>query len=252
MPELFDQKPKRRYGCWYSAALILVALAVACYFAVCAISEAANRMHCANQICHIALAIAVYQQVYHSFPPAYSTDRDGRPLHSWRVLILPYLGCEEVYQSIRLNEPWNSPHNRDVFQKSPDPLFYFHCCSATNPESETSYVMIVGPNTISDGPHGARLEDIKDGCTNTIMFVEVKNSGIHWAEPRDLDFASMSFKVNDPNGKGVGSYHRGVAGVAFVSGSVWFIRDDFDPKLLKALTTINGGEDVSALEHYSR
>ena len=89
------------------------------------------------------------------------------------------------------------------------------------------------------------LEDIKDGIRNTIVFVEVKDSGIHWAEPRDLDFGKMSFRVNDPNGEGISSYHPGVAGVVFADGQIRFIDDGFDPNLLKALLTINGGEDVT-------
>ena len=105
--------------------------------------------------------------------------------------------------------------------------------------------MVTGPNTISDGPHSVGLGDIKDGSQNTIMVVEIKNSGIHWAEPRDLDFASMSFRINDPDGKGISSDHPGVAYVVFADGHVGCLSDDMDPKLVKALLTINGGEDVS-------
>ena len=246
MSEPSDQRPKRRRGCWCAAVFVLMIVGVACYYAVYSISDAANRMHCANEIQQIALAMHCYHQAYGSFPPAYTTDSDGHPLHSWRVLLLPYLSYEELYKEIRLNEPWDSPHNREVFDKAKNPTHNFHCCSATNPESETSYVMIVGPNTISDGPHSVGFGDIKDGSENTIMVVEIKNSGIHWAEPRDLDFASTSFRINDPNGKGISSDHPGWAGVAFADGSVRFLADDLDPKLVKALITINGGEDVSA------
>ena len=244
MSEPSEQRPNKRRGCWYAAALVLLLLAIGSYYAYCAAWEVANRMYCANQFTQIGLAIHNYAEVYHSLPPAYTVDHNGRPLHSWRTLILPFMELEDLYVKIRLNEPWDSPHNREVFRNGRTPLS-FHCISATGPNDETSRVMIVGHNTISDGPHSVRSEDIKDGTSNTIMFVEVKNSGIHWAEPRDLDFGSMSFRVNDPNGKGISSCHPGVAGVVFANASVRFINDGIDPKLLKALITIAGGEDVS-------
>jgi prepilin-type processing-associated H-X9-DG protein len=246
MSEHSDEQPMKRRGCWWVALPVLAVLAVGSYYVIAKISEAANRMHCANQLQQFAMAMHNYTTAYHSFPPAFIADRDGRPLLSWRVLLLEFLD-NETYKKIRLNEPWDSPHNRDVFQKADLPQRNFHCCSATNPEDETCYVMVVGPNTISDGPHSVRFGDIKDGTPNTILFVEVKNSGIHWAEPRDLDFGGMSFRINDPSRKGVSSYHPGLAGVVFADCHVQFIEDGVDPKLVKALMTINGGEDVSSI-----
>jgi hypothetical protein len=244
MSEPSEQRSKRRCGCWCAAALLTVLLAIGCYCAFCVAWEAANRMHCARQFTQIGLAIHNYAQVYHSLPPAHTVDRNGRPLHSWRVLILPYMERDDLYARIRLNEPWDSPHNREVLRHE-GALVSFHCPSATNPKDETSYVMVVGPDTISDGPHSVPFWGIKDGTSNTIMFVEIKDSGIHWAEPRDLDFKEMSFRVNDPSGRGVSSYHSGSAGVELADGSHRSLGDDIDPKLLKALITINGGEDVS-------
>lgn len=209
-----------------------------------AFHERATRMQCPNNLKLIGLAMSKYEQAYHSLPPAFIADSNGRPLYSWRVLLLPFLEQDELYNRVKLDEPWDSPHNRSVLQDEAVAQ-RFHCPWADNPKDETTYVMIVGPNMISDGPHSVRFADIKDGLSNTIMIAEVKNSGIHWAEPRDLDFREMSFRVNDPDGKGISSNHHGVANVGFADGSVRTIGGDFDPKLLKALITINGGEDVS-------
>jgi hypothetical protein len=243
MPETPDRKPSRARVWIIIAVIIPLLLAYGIYYVNYVGPEWANRMHCANGVQHIALAIRMYAQTYGSIPPAYTMHRSGRRLHSWRTLILPYLYLEDVYNQVRLDEPWDSPHNRKVFQKTRAPLYY-HCFDATNPENETSFVMVVGPNTISDGPHSVRFGDIKDGLSNTILFVEVKNSGIQWAEPRDLDYANMSFRINDPNAKGISSDHPGGALAAFADTSIHFIGDDVDPKIVKALTTTNGGEDV--------
>ena len=246
MSEPSEQRPKKKRGCWYSAFFILVVVAIGSYYAVGAIWEAANRMQCNKQLKLIGLAMHNYHQMYGCFPPAYIADAKGRPLHSWRVLILPFLELDELYKKIRLDEPWDSVHNREVFEKESTPPFfnYFHCPSAGNPKDETCYVMIVGPDTISDGLHSVRCADIKDGASQTIMIAELKDSGIHWAEPSDLDFQKMSFRINDPNGRGVSSYHSRLANVVFADCAVHVIEDGIDPKLLKALITIDGGEDV--------
>lgn len=235
-------------GClnWVVGALLLAVVVV--WLLPVSVSvphiAAERQMQCTNQIKQINLAILTYEQVHHCFPPAYVADGNGRPLYSWRVLILPYMEQSDLYKKIRLYEPWDSPHNRSVLQNGALAKL-FQCPLAENPKDETSYVMIVGPNTISDGPHSVRYVDMKDGTSNTIMVAEIKNSGIHWAEPRDLNCEEMSFRVNDPNGKGISSYHRGVANVGLADGSVRSIADNIDPKFLKALTTINGGEDMS-------
>ena len=53
------------------------------------------------------------------FPPAAICDKDGRPLLSWRVAILPYIDQEDLYKQFHLDEPWDSPHNRSLIEKMP-------------------------------------------------------------------------------------------------------------------------------------
>jgi len=46
-------------------------------------------------------------------------------MHSWRVLILPYMGEEEqqLYSRYNLNEPWNSPENHKLAALRPRFMF---------------------------------------------------------------------------------------------------------------------------------
>lgn len=233
-----------RWGGWgICAALWLVVLLMLPLFS--SAREPTRRATCANHIFQIGKALLNYESVHRRFPPAYSTDKDGRPLHSWRVLLLPFLEQDELYRQIRLDEPWDSPHNRAVFDANPMPYAFGCPTDREAGKKETNYVMIVGPGTFSDGPNSVRFKQITDRADNTIAVVEIADSGIHWAEPRDLKADEMSYRINDPDQPSISSHHHGGAHAVFVDGSYQFLEDSTDPETVKALTTIAGGEDVN-------
>ena len=212
---------------------------------------AARRMACANNLRRIGLAMRAYSLKYGSYPPAYVADQQGRPTISWRVLLLPHMGepeAAEAYKNIRLDEPWNSPHNLAATANKTVERF-FHCPTAANPAGETSYVMVVGPDTISNGPRSKRPGDIKGSPAGTIMVVEIRGSGIHWAEPRDLDLKTMSFRVNDPRASGISSEHADGAFVLFGNGSTVYVFNRTDPKIIKAALNFGSGADARAFDY---
>ncbi len=209
---------------------------------------AARRAQCMNNLKQIGLALHNYQEACGCFPPAYTTDQQGRRLHSWRVLLLPYLEYQGLYDDLLLDEPWNSEHNQAVVAKSgTDWMLQVYQCPSDDGQAatDTSYVMLVGPGTISDGRTCTSLDDVLDGAENTIAVTEMSNSGIHWMEPRDLSTSQMSWKLNDPDAPSVRSGHTGLACAVFLDGHVDVLHDDTSPEDLKALSTIAGGEHPS-------
>ncbi len=233
------------------ATLAGIAWAINAFFSVPpSAGERHRQAACSNDLRYLVVAIQKYVSVAGCFFPAYSTDKAGRPTQSWRVFgILPGVGCMDVYDECHLDEPWNSEHNLAVLGRVNSSVF-FQCASIPygseeDHRNETNYVMVVGSETISDGPTRVRSEDITDGLENTIMIVEIKDLDIHWAEPRDLKFDEMSFRINDPDRPSISSHHPGGAHVAFCDGRVRFLKNDTDPKIVRALLTIAGGEDVS-------
>ncbi len=92
-------------------------------------------------------------------PPAYTVDAKGRPLHSWRTLILPYLEQEPLYQMIDLSKPWNDPANAKALETS---LPVFRCPEAVGPRNTTTYLAIVGPNGCLIPKESRRLAEITD------------------------------------------------------------------------------------------
>jgi prepilin-type processing-associated H-X9-DG protein len=210
--------------------------------------DAAYRSYCANNLKQISLSMHNYHDTFGSFPPAYLTNEEGQPLLSWRVLLLPFMDHQELYEQFHLDEPWDSPHNRALIDDMPRRDGSYQCAADRDEQAtETNYVMIVGPDTVSEGPVSRSFREIRDGTSHTIAVVEVADSGIQWTEPRDLRADQISFQVNDPERPAISSKHNGGANVVIVDGSVKLVFDKNDPGLIRGMTTIDGGEDVSAL-----
>ena len=204
--------------------------------------EAARRMQCNNNLKQIGLAMHNYHDAHGCFPPAYIPDENGQPMHSWRVLVLPYLEQKPLYDQYNFDEPWDSPQNLALANLVP-PVFQCPSDTLVGP-SETSYLMIVGPGTVSDGPTASKIREITDGTSNTILVVEGAGCGVPWLEPRDLDAEQLSYLVNDPVDRGIVSEHPEGANLLFCDGSVTFVDAAVEPEEVQAMSTISGGEEV--------
>jgi len=195
---------------------------------------------CSGRLKTIGLALDNYHDEYGTFPPAYIASDDGTPMHSWRVLLLPYLHCHNLYMKYRFDEPWNSPHNLQLAE----PLDVFKCPSQSDePSSMTNYLAVIGERTCWPGERSRSKEEITDGLGNTIQLVEVADSGILWSEPRDLHELQWNPQVNASPGQGPSSHHLG-AMVLFANGVARFLPDDFSPEELRAYLTVDGGEPL--------
>jgi len=213
---------------------VLVALLLP---AVQAAREAARRAQCSNNLKQIALAMHNYHDVYRALPPAYTTDENGTPLHSWRTLLLPFMEQQALYAQIHLNEPWNSAHN----QQMANTVISLYCCPSEGlPSANTCYMAITGSGTMLEGATPVSFSDITDGTSNTIMVAEVHDSGTPWMAPMDLNLDSMRMAINGGPTE-VRSRHPGGCNVAMGDGSVRFISQTVSPETLRALVTRNDG-----------
>ena len=244
------QKPRPRRRIPFARPLIVSALIVGgllCFLvpAVHRAREAARASQCTCNLCSIKLALLNYHETYGSFPPAYVADAKGKPMHSWRVLILPYLSLDSLHASYRMGEPWDGPNNRKLIDQRPN---IYNCPSRRPSPGLTSYVTVVGPNTAFPGAGTTKLGDIHDGPANTILVAEVSNVDIAWTEPRDLDAETMSWAIDDPKRPSISSPHDLGPAVVFADASYRRLGTYHPPENLKAMTTINGGEHVDKPE----
>jgi hypothetical protein len=186
---LYIRLDKSRWSLVVRVTVAVVWLLLVTFLLLPAVStcyDAGARMHCSGQMQRICLALRAYQSHYGTLPPACTWDPSGRPMHSWRVLILPFLECETLYSQYNLNEPWDSPSNRKVLAHRPD---VFSCLADrvyyAQDDATTSYVAVVRRSDAS--PHGelAQLDD-KKSADSTIVLLESANTHIPWTQPRDL------------------------------------------------------------------
>jgi Protein of unknown function (DUF1559) len=170
------------------------------------VRERAYSATCNSFIGEIGLHLHQYHQIHGRFPPAYQVNSRGAPVHSWRVLLLEVIDSE-LFKEYKFNEPWNGPNNCQLESRMPS---CYSCPSdyRAKKKYQTNYFVVVGNDTLFPGPKAHSLKDIENPTSSTIMVVEAIGQGVHWMEPRDLNYDAMSFQPNDQSGMGVSSNHR--------------------------------------------
>ncbi|HLJ93709.1 MAG TPA: DUF1559 domain-containing protein [Gemmataceae bacterium] len=199
------------------------------------VRQSANRMQSINDLKQIALAMHNYQDSYGHFPAQAIYSKDGKPLLSWRVSLLPFLDQDALYKQFKLDEAWDSPHNQRLLAQMPK---VFADPNLPSGETVTVFEGFVGPGAVFEGTKGLRLPaDFPDGTSNTIMLVEAANP-VPWTKPEDLPY-----DPNKPLPK-LGGHASGGFSAAFCDGSVRFLRQNIKESILRALITRNGGEVI--------
>jgi prepilin-type processing-associated H-X9-DG protein len=212
---------------------ILVALLLP---AVQSAREAARRTQSANNLKQLALAMYNYHDTHQRFPARANFDAQGKPLLSWRVHLLPFLEQENLYRQFHLDEPWDSEHNRKLIPLMPS---VYQNPSAPPEPGKAHYVGLVGKGTLFEGDKARRVSDIRDGTSNTLMFVEVDpDRAVVWTKPEDIDF-----NPERPL-EGLGKAHPGGFNAALCDGSVRFISQTIDRQAFVRLAEIADGQVV--------
>jgi hypothetical protein len=207
------------------------------------VGEAADRMNSTNNLRQIGLGILEYEGK-HAELPNNTYGPDGKPLLSWRVHILPFIGEKALYDQFKLNEPWDSPANRQLLNRMP--LAYSTPAERSGKVAggtKTYYRAFSNPGAIfAKRDPGQRLgvAQIQDGLSNTIFVVEAGDA-VEWTKPDDLDaapgkpFPNLGGARADPN----------VVMVLFGDGSVKAVRKTVSETQWRGGITYAGGETVN-------
>jgi hypothetical protein len=139
-----------------------------------------------GQLADLGKAILKYEKANGRFPPRAIFDKSGKPLLSWRVLILPYLGQEELFKQFKLDEPWDSPHNKALIARMPA---VFRNPNDPAASTQTNYLAPVGTGTIFEGTEGIERKKLAHAAQFTVLLVEAnRDAEVDWTKPQDLPY----------------------------------------------------------------
>jgi type II secretory pathway pseudopilin PulG len=211
--------------------------------------ESRRCKRCAENLARIAAALRAYRAEHGQYPPTCVSDANGKTTHSWRIAILPYLGCKDLYEQYDFNQPWNGPKNGVLAKQRPD---VFHCPDDES-ETETTYLAITGPgtawneNVAADSAPQFRPQQL-------VLLIEVVRSRICWMEPRDstpqnafgkngiefhANLGDSHISGHDPDGPWSPAGH-----IVCADGSVRLIRDEIWTSMHGGMSTVGDAGQV--------
>jgi hypothetical protein len=196
--------------------------------------EAAGRAQSTNNLKQLAIGMHSYHDAMQRFPAHAIYSKDGKPLLSWRVTMLPYIEGQDLYKQFHLNEPWDSDHNKKLLAKMPR-TYASPQDEKTLKEHTTYYQGFVGKDAFFEGKKGVGIGDIFDGTSNTIMIVEASKA-VPWTKPEDIPY-----DPDKPLPK-LGLPGYSIFSAAMCDGSVRAISHGISKESLRSLITRNAGD----------
>ncbi|HWG41818.1 MAG TPA: DUF1559 domain-containing protein [Gemmataceae bacterium] len=200
---------------------------------------AASRAQSSNNLKQIAIAMHGYNDSIGRLPAHATYDKNGKPLLSWRVMILPYIEQQDLYKQFHLDEPWDSEHNKKLLAKMPK-LYASPSDEKTLKDHTTYYQGFVGKGAFFEGKQGLRFpQEFPDGTSNTLMIVEASKA-VPWTKPEDI--------VYDASKPLPELCRPGAAGflASLCDGSVHFISKAITEKTLRNAITRNDGNPLGS------
>lgn len=227
----------------FLVVLAILAVLVAFFFPAQRTSREANRRtQCKNNLKQIVLALHNYHDTFQAFPPASTVDANGKPLHSWRTLILPYLDQVPLYKKIDLSKAWDDPANEEAYKTV---LHAYRCPSTDGPQTHTTYLAVVTPNSCLRPAEPRPMSEVTDDRGETIIVIEVDvDQAVHWMSPVDANEALVL---------GIGPKtkhaHAGGGHAAYVDGSIRFLHAEWSAADRLARISIAGNDKVDHVDH---
>ena len=197
--------------------------------------------HSRENLARIGVALNRYVAERGAFPTPAIYDSSKRPLLSWRVALLPFLGHWDLYQQFDRDEPWNSHHNKTLIAHIP-PVYQ----SPERWDEKTNYLAISGRSTLFYGPRPVAPRRVEDGRENTMAIVEADDAlAVPWTKPDDYQVQLSEPLLH------LGGLREGRFLALLGDGIVMEVSADAPEKMLWASFTFDGGESFTSGDLYA-
>jgi Protein of unknown function (DUF1559) len=124
------------------------------------------------------------------FVPGYLVNVDGKPILSWRVAILPYIGGEDLLRLLHLDEPWDSEHNRALVAYMPE---VFKSSDAEGKTGKTGFMAFRNDGSLMVDGRAIAKRDLTTGFPYTLVLGETNPSrAVEWTRPDDIPAESIT------------------------------------------------------------
>lgn len=206
------------------------------------IAKRESEIQCKRNLLDIHKGLTAYRNEHGVYPPWALVDENGSPAHSWRVLLLPYIGYQHLYNRYRFDEPWDSSQNSMLSAEMP--VLY---ASPLQPSvgtrtGITPYLAVTGPNSGWGHFKGRTPQEFTDGLVGTICIIEDSSSTVNWMQPEDAAFQGNPSRIARWIGAQDVSHQPHCL---FFAGECFQLPPTTSPEILDGMMTCNGGEDVS-------
>jgi len=235
-------------GRMWGAVLFVLLCCIVALVIYPALRRTAGYNRCSENLQNISMALQLYHAVHGVYPPAVIADAEGKPMHSWRVLLLPQLDEESRYLQYDFSEPWDGPHNSQLAAEVPS---IYQCWEQSLPDEHTSYLAVTASPATWGGSQNWGASNEIDDPDNTIVLIQADRS-VHWMEPSDLDLdeaiallSEQKFEdVSHPTPSFWFQYPQRRY-VATADAAVWRIWGYADKQTCRDLLTTNDGRQVN-------
>jgi hypothetical protein len=202
---------------------------------ISAVTVASARAQSQNNLKQIGLAMHNYHDSFGALPPAAICDKNGKPLLSWRVALLPFIEQDNLYKQFKLDEPWDSEHNK----KLATIIVKTYMLPGDNVKRDlpsSHYRVFYGNGAMFDLKRGTQFAQILDGLSNTIMVAEASDA-VPWTKPDELEYDPKQTPK-------IGYFFGDRCNALFGDGSVHALKKTMDVRNLHLLIQRADGNPV--------